>query len=575
MKRQSPEVATRVYKYGTVPQRIAPVCGADQAATQLRLANRLWNLLVKIDHVRRDRYRNIMRDDQQQAIEELQASLKGSRQMLLEMRKQARKKNVQADSLKASIAEDKARLTELITARKESATQLHENKRAELDALNARTDKRIVRARQAAARMGLFWGTYNDMIQRADTGRKKGELQFRRYAGDGTLTAQIMGGAAVGKCVGADHTFFRIDAAIDGQRWRMARMRIGSSADRSPVWLAIPIVYHRDIPANALIKSVSITKQGNRYSLNVTVTLPQTVERSDGPAIAMDLGWRKLDRGDRVGYWRDTADAHGEVVVSRKDLSAFGEIKRHRSTCDLMHNEILPPICAWLDGVELSADWKDRTRALSQWRSSDRLAALVRWWADNRLPEDGEVFTAAVAWREQYLHLANWWRSLSTKVRGRIREQYRIFAASLARRYATLYLEDFDLREVVRDPLPESNDVKTASSSERQKVSPSELRAALVNACQREGVRVVKLPAEYTTSACHVCGHHEKWDQAAEVMHKCSRCETMWDQDHNAAINLLQLGERYRVNGIAPLQNQGLEPHASVENVDRSQIDTQ
>jgi hypothetical protein len=32
-----------------------------------------------------------------------------------------------------------------------------------------------------------------------------------------------------------------------------------------------------------------------------------------------------------------------------------------------------------------------------------------------------------------------------------------------------------------------------------------------------------------------------EWYQAADVMHRCS-CGTLWDQDHNAAINLLAAG---------------------------------
>jgi hypothetical protein len=34
----------------------------------------------------------------------------------------------------------------------------------------------------------------------------------------------------------------------------------------------------------------------------------------------------------------------------------------------------------------------------------------------------------------------------------------------------------------------------------------------------------------------------EKWDQAAGVMHRCGNCGVLWDQDQNAAINLLARG---------------------------------
>jgi hypothetical protein len=53
--------------------------------------------------------------------------------------------------------------------------------------------------------MGLFWGSYNDIVQRADAGRKHGgELHFRGFRGEGTLTAQIMGEVPAQRLGGCD-----------------------------------------------------------------------------------------------------------------------------------------------------------------------------------------------------------------------------------------------------------------------------------------------------------------------------------------------------------------------------------
>ena len=81
----------------------------------------------------------------------------------------------------------------------------------------------------------------------------------------------------------------------------------------------------------------------------------------------------------------------------------------------------------------------------------------------------------------------------------------------------------------------------------------------MINTCRREGVEIRLVPAEYTTATCHVCGTAEVWDQAAHVMHRCGQCGALWDQDHNAAINLLARGkvaltENQRdTEGIPPL----------------------
>jgi hypothetical protein len=112
-------------------------------------------------------------------------------------------------------------------------------------------------------------------------------------------------------------------------------------------------------------------------------------------------------------------------------------------------DQFLPQLVDLLESCELDEEWKSRTRFLAQWRSSDRLAALVRWWSDHRLAGDGEIYQTAIQWRRHAFHLGNHWRNLQDQMTLRVREQYRLFAAGVAAKYRSLILEDFDLREVV------------------------------------------------------------------------------------------------------------------------------
>jgi hypothetical protein len=535
-------MTVRVYQYGTVPPRVAPIIGEDVANEQLRLSNRLWNTLVAIERTRMERYKRIMYDASQEQIEKLQLRVGVLREEIRLRRKSARSRSVDLSDVRPALEASRADLRTAIDQQKSTAASRHDAKRAELTALSERTKHRIKRARQAAASMGLFWGTYNDIVGRADTGRKAGDLQFRRFSGDGTLTAQIMGGATVARCSDGGHGFFQIGAAVIGQKWRYARMRIGSNPDRSPVWLEIPIVLHRPIPEESAVKSVSMTRRNGRWTLNVTVTMESPAQRTDGAEIAVDLGYRLKPEGVRVAYWANSTGTHGEVLVSSSDICQLERVHSLRSICDRSRDEFLPVLAEWLADRVLTSEWMTKTTALSQWRSSDRIAALIRWWADKRLADDEEIFSAAREWRKNYLHLANWWRNLEDQLHLRLREQYRRFAAGIAKTYRVLYIEDFDLREVAEKPMAESDEPRTASARYRQMVGPSVFRHALINACLREGVAVVKLPAEYTTRTCHSCGYAGEWDQAATISHRCERCGTLFDQDHNAALNLLTLG---------------------------------
>ena len=561
---------TRVHQYGTVPARIAPVIGAEQAAIQLRLANRLWNVLVAIERARVARYRKVMYDAAQERIDRSREKLSVLRGEI-QTRRQAGRRRVDVSDLTAEVQEVRALLKAEIEAHKATSAERHDARRAELDALSEINKRRIKRARQAAASMGLYWGTYNDIVQRADVGRKAGELHFRRHTGDGTMTAQIMGGAEPEECMTA-HSFFQIAEKDPTRKWQYARMRIGSTPDRQPIWLGIPIVLHRPLPEASRIKSVSMTKRGPVWSLNVSLSEPEPVTRLTGPRVAIDLGWRALPEGVRVAYWADTLGSEGQVVVGADDIDQFGRVRSLRSRCDRMRDDLLPVLHEWAAAQELPAEWQAETGYIPQWKSPDRLARLIWWWSDHRLPGDDEMFSRARAWRKQYLHLANWWRNLEDQLRGRVREQYRIFAAGIASRYATIYLEQFHLPDVIETPAAESEEVRTAESRYRQMVSPSVLRAAVRNACTREGCTVVDVAPESTTLACHICGAITEWDTAGSIMHQCEGCSAVWDQDRNAALNLLARGAN---GGAPPTANQPDRPRKWDRVRDRSQKSAQ
>lgn len=567
MKRQPSDdsIQTIVYSYGTVPSRVAPVRNEEAALAQLRLANRLWNMLVEIDQARVARYAEIMRDERSDRIAALTEEINGLRDEIQAKRKEARKLRVPVgdapERIKALIEERKRLFEE---ARASSAAR-HEERREQLDALALDGAERIKRARQQAAAEGLFWGTYNDVVQRADAGRKLGKLKFHRFAGTGTLTAQIMGGAIVSRCAPGGHQFFQVDPETPGQRWRYARIRI-SSVERAPVWLEIPIVLHRDMPPAGMIKSVSATRRvvaGQvRWQLNVTLNQPAPALKTEGGVIAIDIGWRQLDHGGvRVAYWTDDAGGRGEVVVPERDLEAVAQSATLRSHVDRDRDEFLPALVEWLAGQELPEEWQERSAHIAQWRSPERVAALVRWWAAARLPGDEEIYRAACAWRSRFLHLNHWRRNHEEQIRARIRERYRIFAKQTAERYGRVVIEDFNLRRVAMLPAPEQKEDERpeahGSRSSRQSVSPSEFRGALVNACRRLGTSVVKLPARNTTRKCHLCGYEKAWDAAEAILHACAGCGRTWDQDYNAAVNLLLED----ASGPAVIEAEPIEPN--------------
>ena len=125
---------------------------------------------------------------------------------------------------------------------------------------------------------------------------------------------------------------------------------------------------------------------------------------------------------------------------------------------------------------------------------------------------------------------------------------YRLVAHALARDYGIVVIERFDLRAVKRLPTPEQHDEQAphAQRSQLHQAAPGAFRESVKNAVTREGGLVAEVEAAGTTSHCHACGGVCAWDHAEEIHHACEHCGEQWDQDFNAALNLLRTWTRER-----------------------------
>jgi hypothetical protein len=563
---------TRVYEYGCGE----PTTNADRLDEQLLLAHRYKNKLTEIERARREKVRAIISEHGDVAPLEDEVAAQAS--TLKELRETIKRARVAARSRGAD--------TGLLERQaKELASQLKE-RRAELRAIRkaiandpqtkARLHETDQQARDAVkatrAESGLYWGTYLSVEQDMDRARKgRMDPRFRRWTGDGRVSVQMQGGATVAAVLGGDDTRLQIDppdpaawsSPVRGERRRAARttcrIRVGSMG-RAPLWCELPVTMHRPLPANGRIKWAHVHRsrvgRKHRYKLLVVVSFEEHEPTPSGSdVVAIDLGWRAVDvpqdgearRALRVGYWQDTSGDHGQVLLEPGILERLKTCERLRSIRDQHLDEMRPRLVEWARDADLPEWWAERAETLAQWRSAARLAALMMHWRENRFDGDEEMFAAAEAWRKQDAHLYDWESNLRDKVTRRRREAYRVFAAQVARRYKAVILEHFDLRRVARKAAPEGEaDANQAARHHRTWAAVSTLRQAIIDACEREGLDVITMPSAYTTRTCHQCGSVESWDQAEQILHRCSQCGDVWDQDRNAAINLLAagLGER-------------------------------
>jgi hypothetical protein len=565
-------MAIRVYRYGL----LSPTENADLVRAQMRAAHVYRNTLVEIERGRRAAIREV--DLSNDVLGPLQAVVDvAETEMVAAL---AAVKGARSSTRTRSDTEEQRTRVKAARQIKRAAVQAWRAKRAELrcdgagqverDLIEERVGdlRRNARAYSGLGKKGPHrgaWGTYL-LIEDADMAARKAPLYdgtepndpgFSRWDGDGQVGVQIQKSKPMltKKVFGSD-TRLRIDPVDErawhsesrGERRRMSRtilrIRVGSEG-RAPIWASWAMIMHRDLPEGGEIKraNVSLRRRGPReeWSVEITVNLPELVRSTCGKgAVAIDLGWRIMGEEIRVARWVGSDGADGELRLPARVVSAFGKVESLRSIRSKAFDAARDALVSMLPILSAPTWFVEATGSLSQWRSEARLSALARRWRVARWEGDAAVYDALEAWRYHDYHLWSWESNQALSVVRRRKDLYRCFAADLAKRYATVVLEDFDLRVFAKRQLAETAtpENETARHS-RQIAAVSELRTSCTQAFIGRGGNSETVPAHDTSRICHNCGSVERYDQAAEVCHACSACGVVFDQDDNAGRVLL------------------------------------
>lgn len=561
MKRRTSNLPILVYSYGCRP----PTVNAELIADQLRLARKYRNRLIELELHRREQYRAIMRthgDLQpiEAELEELAARLEELRTHIKAARKDARSRVAQpnaADQAKQA----RARLKTLRAEAKEirAAVRADPVIQTRLEELQATVNDK---QKQLRAGCGVYWGTYLTVEAAMDAARKsKSDPRFRRWDGTGKLAVQIQGGASVDDILHDRCQLLQIDPLPDTQ-WATrsgrraakttVRIRVQSDEKGKPVWAHFPVLLHRPLPADGIVKNAWVTRRFIArkpvWQLQLTVeaaSLTRPQPPGSAPVAAINLGWRVREGGLRVGLLVDEMGHREEIVLPDTLLARIDHAESLRAIRDRNLDAFRPQLVAGLKALQQAnhpMPWvsPDELKTIHLWRSAERYAKLVLAWrtarADAADGPDRELFELAEAWRKQDLHLLQWQDHERDRALGHRREIYRVFAASLAQRYSLIVMDDFDLRRVARTQAPEEDEQSAAAMRRnRFRAAVSELRL-----CVEHRSHTTKLPSVNNTHTCHECGSLEQFDAAVHLTHTCSACLATWDQDYNAAKNLLR-----------------------------------
>lgn len=579
-----------VYQYGL----LRPIGNADKIREQLRFAHDYRNILVKIEKDRRATVRDALLGYKNTA---------SLYQLALEAQEEAGKAKKVIEQYKERTGKSKG--TDVMEARRvrayakshEATTAFYANHKAAFAdpavAAIIKDANERARGERLAARSETktYWGTYLLVEAAMKQSAQKTSLYFRlkphephfvRWTREGSLSVQIQNGMD-GAEVFAEDTRLQI-APVDELAWLSStkserrklshttlKMRVESDEKGKPIWGTWPMIMHRPLPDGCRIKRATVTchriANAERWKLNITVEegILKRPPSGKGP-VGIDLGWRARPDGSvRIASWYGFDGGHAEVVLSATMMEGLERPHTIRSIRGKMLEAFRPELVAAVKETKPPKTLHDKMKHMHLWRAAAKFDSLFSWWRKNRYEGDETPFALLEQWRHRDRHLWQYESHQRDNSLLRRRELYRITARELARRYGTAVLERFNISAVAGKDSTDNDQAR----ANRQTVAVSTFRTAVIQAF----TEYATVPAPGTTFMCHGCGSVEVWDQAKEVEHTCSQCGEHWDQDYNAAVNILGLykkgGDKIKTFHPDPLRPPGESHWAKVKRLRR------
>ena len=112
-------------------------------------------------------------------------------------------------------------------------------------------------------------------------------------------------------------------------------------------------------------------------------------------------------------------------------------------------------------------------------------------------------------------------------------DMFRNFAAVVAQRYGRIGLKDFDVSRIAA-----SDELPKPARHYRQLAASAALRRQITQTARREGRQIVAIGGP-TTIRCAACGQLNSPVNRSALNWHCAGCGAIWDQDDNAARNML------------------------------------
>lgn len=428
----------------------------------------------------------------------------------------------------------------------------HRPEKGDVELIRTIADSRIkcmeIKDKVYSANKDCMYEIYNQF-----RAKPQSKLKFRKFDGTGSLNVRLNKNGRTltedlfnGKC-----SLIKIDLipprvtkkAPNGIKCKEGtlKFRVNSTESGRPIFVTFGgLKYHRDLPPEAVIKTarVRVFKKGllTKYELQITVEAGlgfNSTRKMTGTKAGLDLGWRKMAEGIRIGYVYDTNSESKEIVLPSIISDKLKHTEDLQSTIDQLFNENKEYLSVWVNNnFHLQPDWfRKETQYIDQWRSGKRLFNLFNKWKENRFNNDDSIYSVMELWYHKYKHYYMWLVCEKQKTILRREHYYRSIAIDLCKKYDSIYIENLKGNSMAKSG---------AGGEGRFKSSPFAFLKILKEVALNGGVELIKVPAPYTSKVHYQCG--QVCDIKGDLVYRCEHCNEEFDRDLNASRNILRAG---------------------------------
>jgi ribosomal protein L37AE/L43A len=298
---------------------------------------------------------------------------------------------------------------------------------------------------------------------------------------------------------------------------------------------------------------VSRKKVGTSFRWAVTFTCtketdPVELDQSKALACGINFGWKQAKNGGLRVASIVGSDGSIEHINLNADIPLeLKHVDHLKSDLDTGINEMHTAIKGFAfdydDRPKDSTTWKTLSESIKRIKKapkigSGKLASCVFCWRDNFPDYEPAFLKVFESWRKADKRKREEMDNLRDKVIKRRVDFYRNTAKAIVEKYGMIGLHEFDLRKAAIVKTDEDNPLHQISRHNRTVAALSELRGWIIKQAAKTGSQIQEVKGPITV-ICNKCGNAVSKDDKTDFIWRCDKCSEKWDQDVNAAQNVL------------------------------------